>query len=164
MYNVGDKILYPMHGAGVIEAIEEKTIQQERRSYYVLHMPMGNMKVLIPIHNSEEIGIRSIIDRSFAARVYDTLAQPVEYKEVNWNKRYRENMQRIRSGDILQVAIVVKSLVYRDRSKGLSAGERKMLTTAKHILFSELILAGCCLREDCVENYLNEVLEVSAVH
>lgn len=148
-----------MHGAGVIQAIEEKVIQHEKRQYYVMHIEMGDIKVLIPINNAEDIGVRSIIDRDYTNRVYDVFKQPIVDFNNNWNKRYRENLIKIKSGDILELATVLKSLMIRDKTKRLSAGEKKMLTNAKHILVSELVLADSCKQEESVNDTLNEIVD-----
>ncbi|MEN8904932.1 MAG: CarD family transcriptional regulator [Clostridiales bacterium] len=141
MFKIGDKIVYPMHGAGVIEAIEEKEILGELQKYYVLKMPIGDMKVMIPTRNVGDIGIREVIGSDDVEKVFTILKDTNVNINTNWNKRYRENMVKIKSGNIFEVADVVKSLVLRERDKGLSTGERKMLNSAKQILLSELILA-----------------------
>ena len=153
MFNVGDKIVYPMHGAGVIEAIEEKEILGEKHSYYVLKMPVGDMKVMIPIENSDEIGIREVINVNEADKVLKMFTKQKCHSVTNWSKRYRDNMVKIKSGDIYEVADVVRSLMLRDREKGLSTGERKMLNSAKQILISELILAKNSSQDD-IENII----------
>ncbi|NLM73220.1 MAG: CarD family transcriptional regulator [Clostridiaceae bacterium] len=142
MFNIGDKIVYPMHGAGVIESIEEREILGERKRYYVMRMPLGDMKVMIPINNVDNIGIRDIIDKQEADRVFKLFESKSDNVQTsNWNKRYRENMSKIKSGNVFEVADVVKNLILRERNKGLSTGERKMLNSAKQILISELVLA-----------------------
>jgi CarD family transcriptional regulator len=141
MYQVGDRIVYPMHGAGVIEAIEEKTILGEKKDYYVVRIPLGNMKVLVPIDNCCEIGIRDVVCRDDADKVIDSFEIFDDEITNNWNKRYRENMEKLKSGNIFEIAGVVNSLMCRNREKGLSTGERKMLSSAKQILLSELVLA-----------------------
>lgn len=141
MFKVGDKIVYPMHGAGIIESIEEREILGERKSYYVMKMPLGDMKVMIPINNVDCIGVRDIINNKDADKVFKSFEVKSKEQSSNWNKRYRENMSKIKSGNIFEVAEVVKSLIIRERSKGLSTGERKMLNSAKQILISELVLA-----------------------
>jgi len=142
MFNIGDKIVYPMHGAGVIESIEEREILGERKRYYVMRMPLGDMKVMIPINNVDNIGIRDIIDKQEADRVFKLFeSKSYNVQTSNWNKRYRENMSKIKSGNVFEVADVVKNLILRERNKGLSTGERKMLNSAKQILISELVLA-----------------------
>ncbi len=141
MYSIGDKIVYPMHGAGVIESIEEREILGEKKSYYVMKMPVGDMKVMIPVGNATHIGIRDIIGRVDADAVFKCLADGSCEQNANWNKRYRENMEKIKSGNVFEVADVVRSLVQRESERGLSTGERKMLNSAKQILISELVLA-----------------------
>lgn len=140
MYNVGDKIVYPMHGAGVIESIEEKEILGNRQNYYVVKIPIGEMRVLIPTENVDNIGIREIISEKDAEKVFKMLGSKSEIDTGNWNKRYRENMDKIKSGNIYEVVEVVNALMQRDKEKGLSTGEKKMLSSAKQILISELVL------------------------
>lgn len=141
MYNIGDKIVYPMHGAGIIESIEEKEILGQRQSYYIMKMPIGDMKVMIPTHNISGIGIRDVVTSQDVERVFEILSDQRINVSTNWNKRYRENMVKIKSGNIFEVADVVRSLMIREKEKGLSTGERKMLNSAKQILVSELVLA-----------------------
>ncbi|HHU90266.1 MAG TPA: CarD family transcriptional regulator [Clostridiaceae bacterium] len=155
MFSIGDKIVYPMHGAGIIESIEEKEILGEKKRYYVVRIPVGDMKVMIPINNVDGIGIRDVIDRKDADKVFKSLETSCDEQTSNWNKRYRENMSKIKSGDVFEVAEVVKSLVARERQKGLSTGERKMLNSAKQILISELVLAKNMNPMD-VEDIINE--------
>ncbi len=141
MYKIGDKVVYPMHGAGVIESIEEKEILGEKRQYYILKLPVGDMKVMIPINNCREIGLREVIDGEGVQRVIGILKDQSTNMSANWNRRYRANLEKIKSGDIYEVAEVVRNLINRDREKGLSSGERKMLENARQILISELVLA-----------------------
>ncbi len=140
-YNVGDAVVYPMHGAGVIEGIEEKEVLGRLTQYYVMRMPYGNMKVMIPLSNVEGIGIRDIISKAEADKVLESFTSIDNSVNTNWNKRFRENMVKIKSGNIYEVAAVMKSLMIRDRKKGLSTGERKMLANAKQIFISEIVLA-----------------------
>lgn len=158
MYSIGDKIVYPMHGAGVIESIEEREILGQKQNYYVLKMPIGDMKVMIPTHNVRDIGIREVISNMEAEKVFSILESDISNVNSNWNKRYRENMTKIKSGNIYEVADVVKSLMLREREKGLSTGERKMLNSAKQILVSELVLAKDMKPgeiEGIIDRYLN---------
>lgn len=140
MFNVGDKIVYPMHGAGTIDSIEEKDILGEKQAYYILRMP-GEVKVMVPINKAEQVGVRNIIDKSSADRVFNLLSQDETEMDKNWNKRYRDNMEKLRSGDIYEIADVVRNLSFKQKEKGLSTGEKKMLVNAKQILVSELVLA-----------------------
>jgi CarD family transcriptional regulator len=141
MYNLGDKIVYPMHGAGVIESIEEKEILGEVKKYYVISIPIGNIKLMVPIDNADDIGVRNVIDYTEVSKVYTVLKEDTEITELNWNKRYRKNLDKMKSGDIYEVAGIVRNLTFRNNEKGLSTGEKKMLNNAKQILISELILA-----------------------
>ncbi|HOB92037.1 MAG: CarD family transcriptional regulator [Bacillota bacterium] len=141
MFKVGDKVVYPMHGAGVIESIEEREVLGSKHKYYVMRLPMGDLKVMIPTDNVEEIGVREIISDDMVDEVFDVLRGEKTKMSSNWNKRYRANLEKIRSGNILEVAEVVRNLSIRDREKGLSSGEKKMLDNARQILVSELVLA-----------------------
>ena len=155
MFNVGDKIVYPMHGAGVIDSIEEKNILGEKQSYYILKMP-GEVKVMVP--TAKEIGVRNIIDKSSADKVIGVLEQDETVMDKNWNKRYRDNMDKMKSGDIYEIADVVRNLSFKQKEKGLSTGEKKMLNNAKQILVSELVLAEHATQEEVeqlVENKIN---------
>lgn len=142
MYAIGDKIVYPMHGAGIIEKIEEKEILGEMRKYYVLKVPCGDMKIMIPVDTSDAIGVRYIIDADEIDSIVEVLHSDTSDMPGNWNRRYRENMEKLKTGNLTQVAEVVRNLIRTERTKKLSAGEKKMLTNARQILQSELILAG----------------------
>lgn len=159
MFNVGDKIVYPMHGAGVIESIEEREILGRKQYYYIMKMPVGDMKLMIPTHNVEGIGIREVIGRCDMDKVYKILQDQNVNVTGNWNKRYRENMVKIKSGNIYEVADVVRILIKRDREKGLSTGERKMLNSARQILVSELVLAGNTDQAE-IETVLDDFLKI----
>ncbi len=141
MFCVGDKIVHPMHGAGVVENIVENKIDGVVREYYVMRLPVRAMVVMIPTHNCLEIGVRPIADLQQAQRILEGLPSVQAEVEQNWNRRYRENMERLKSGNLLEVAKVIKALMVRDTERGLSNGERKMLHSAKEILVSELVLA-----------------------
>ncbi|MDF3002413.1 MAG: CarD family transcriptional regulator [Bacillota bacterium] len=140
MFAIGDKIVYPMHGAGIIEEIEEKLILGESRKYYILKMPFGDMKIMIPVDSSNDNGIRAIITVDEINAVMDILSAGSSEMSNNWNRRYRENMEKLKTGDICSVAEVVRNLMRTDREKKLSTGEKKMLSNAKQILVSEIIL------------------------
>lgn len=151
MFEIGDKVVYPMHGAGIIEGIEEKEILGQKQKYYILKFPVGGIKVMIPTHNVEETGIRQVITTQEADRVVEILGSSKTKMPSNWNRRYRMNMDKIRSGDIYEVADVVRNLALRDQEKGLSTAERKMLNTARQILISELALSKNADEKDVTE-------------
>lgn len=142
MFNVGDKVVYPMHGAGIIEGIEEREILGEKRRYFIMRMPIGDMKVMVPVDNIEEVGVREIINSTELDKVISILRGSKTAMPQNWNRRYRINMDRIKSGDIFEIAAVVRNLLTMDMEKGLSTGERKMLSSAKQMLLSEMVLVS----------------------
>ena len=159
MFNVGDKIVYPMHGAGTIDSIEEKDILGEKQAYYIIKMP-GEVKVMVPTAKAEEIGVRNIIDKEKAGKVLEILEENETEMSNNWNKRYRDNMEKMKSGDIYEIADVVRNLAFKQKEKGLSTGEKKMLNNAKQILVSELVLAEHSSQED-VERLVDNKIEMS---
>lgn len=140
MFQIGDKVVYPMHGAGIIEAIEEKEILGEKQKYYVMKMPVGNMQVMIPIANVSNLGLRQVVDTEALEMVLEILKDERQDLTSSWNHRYRKNMDKIKTGDIYEVARVVRDLMRREKEKGLSTGERKMLDNARQILISEFVL------------------------
>lgn len=148
LFNVGDKVVYPMHGAGIIEAIEEKEILGEKKKYYIMRIPIGDMKVMIPMGSVDEIGLREVVDNKAIDDVLGILKNDQTNMSTNWNRRYRANLDKMKSGDIYEIADVVRNLMIRDQEKGLSTGERKMLDNAKQILISELALAKELKQED----------------
>lgn len=165
MFKVGDKIVYPMHGAGVIETIEERAILDEKQSYYIIKMP-GEVKVMVPTAKAEEIGVRNIIDKETAGKVINVLEQDSTEMSMKWNKRYRDNVEKMKSGDIFEVADIVRNLSFKQKDKGLSTTEKKMLLNAKQILVSELVLAESKGKEEVeqlVENKINMSYEIHGV-
>lgn len=157
MFQVGDKIVHPMHGAGVVDSIVSKKVNGVVRDYYLLKIPVGGMLVMIPTTNSEEIGVRPVVNSAEADRIIASIPDIEVDMTANWNRRYRENMLRLKSGDLTEVARVVKGLALRDTDRGLSTGERKMLHSAKQILISELVLSQNTSYED-VEARINTAL------
>lgn len=157
MFNIGDRIVYPMHGAGIIENIEEKEILGEKRRYFIMKMPIGEMKVMVPVDNVEEVGVREIIDKVEMEEVLTVLRGSKSNMPKNWNRRFRANMDRIKSGDIFEIAAVVRNLMLLDIEKGLSTGERKMLNDAKQMLVSEMVLV-CDLTIEEVEELVIEAI------
>ena len=156
MFNVGDYIVYPMHGAGTVDAIEEKNILGEKQSYYIIKMP-GEVKVMVPTSKAEEVGVRGIIDKNSAQRVFKILEEDETEMAQNWNKRYRDNMDKMKSGDIYEIADVVRNLTFKQKEKGLSTGEKKMLLNARQILISELVLVESASQDE-VENLVVKIL------
>ena len=159
MFKIGDKVVYPMHGAGIIEGIEKKEILGEIKEYFILRLPLKNMKVMLPVDNIDNIGLRAIIDETEVQNVLDLLLKGISDMPQNWNRRYRANMERVKSGDIFDVVEVVRDLLIMDNEKGLSTGERKMMNNSKQILISELVLASKYTEkdiEDIIKDYLKK--------
>ncbi|MDR0931280.1 MAG: CarD family transcriptional regulator [Clostridiales bacterium] len=162
MYNVGDKLVHPMHGAGVVEAVEEKNILDEKKFYYVMRMPVGDVKVMIPVDSTESVGVRNVIDSVEAENVMKAFSDYSADLSTNWNKRYRDNMEKMKHGDILDIAYVVKTLMLKEKTKGLSMGERKMLNSARQILISEMVIAKNSTIDEideCLNNIVSEELQ-----
>lgn len=144
MFSIGDLVVHPMHGAGVIDDIIQEKVAGTTKEYYVFKMPMGGLILKIPTANSQAIGIRTVITAEDANALMAAIPGLAVERNSNWNKRYQENLQRLKSGDLYEVARVVKSLMHREMERGLSTGERKMLHNAKQVMLSELVLVRCC--------------------
>lgn len=141
MFEIGDKIVYPAHGAGVIVDIETKVILGEKREYYVLKIPVNEMKVLVPLGSMDSVGVREIKTAEEMDAVIDVLKDTsMEKMPTNWNRRYRFHQDKIKTGDLKEIAKVIKNLECLDREKSLSTGERKILNTARQIILSEMVL------------------------
>ncbi len=141
MFSIGDFVVHPMHGAGKIEDIVEEKIAGVRKEFYVFSMPAGGLVLKIPTGGAGSAGIRSVISQGEADRLMEAIPDLAVESNANWNKRYQENLSRMKSGDLYEVARVVKALVHREQKRGLSTGERKMLYNAKQIMISEIVLA-----------------------
>jgi CarD family transcriptional regulator len=156
MFNVGDKIVYPMHGAGTIDAIEQKDILGEKQNYYIIKMP-GEVKVMVPIDKADQVGVRNIINKEEAGKVLKVLESDETEMSNNWNKRYQDNMLKMKSGSVYEIADVVRNLSYKQKEKGLSTGEKKMLGNAKQILVSELVLAEHATEPEVIQLVENKI-------
>lgn len=158
MFRVGDRVVYPKHGAGVIESVEEREFLGEKQMYYIIKLPIGDMKVMVPTNNVEGIGLRKVTtEESVINEAFKILRSGGDKMSDNWNRRYRANAEKLRTGSIHDVAEVVRDLNARDKEKGLSTGEKKMLDNARQILISELILAKD-IKEDQAVSMINEAL------
>ena len=140
MFSIGDLVVHTMHGAGVIDDIVRERVAGTTKEYYVFKMPMGGLILKIPTENSQAIGIRKVISKAEADELLEAIPSIAVEHNANWNKRYQENLLRLKSGDLREVAQVIKGLMRRDTLRGLSTGERKMLHSAKQIMISELVL------------------------
>ncbi len=158
MYSVGDKVVHPMHGAGIIQEIRRIDIAGRTRDYYAVKFAVGSMTTNIPIDNSQKVGLRDILKKDAAKKVMETFVRLPISADINWNKRQRENLVKIKSGDIYQVLEVLKDLMYRDKVKGLSTNERKTLNSARQIVVSELVLSDFASQSD-IENIMNDTID-----
>ena len=141
MFSIGDLVVHPMHGAGVIDSIVQERIAGVTQEYYVFKMPMGGLVLKIPVANSDAIGVRPIISPETAEKlIHDIPSLEIDVNS-NWNKRYQDIMRRLKSGDLYEVAKVIRALMHRENRRGLSTGERKMLHNAKQIMISEIVLS-----------------------
>ena len=156
-FEVGETVVYPHHGAALIEAIETRVIKGEERMYLVLKVAQGDLTVRVPADNAEYVGVRDVVGQDGLERVFEILKAPHTEEPTNWSRRYKANVEKIASGDVNKVAEVVRDLWRRERERGLSAGEKRMLAKARQILVSELALAER-VEEDKAEVLLDEVL------
>jgi CarD family transcriptional regulator len=156
-FTVGETVVYPHHGAALIEAIETRIIKGEEKAYLVLKVAQGDLTVRVPADNAEYVGVRDVVGADGLERVFDILRAPHTEEPTNWSRRYKANVEKIASGDVNKVSEVVRDLWRRDRERGLSAGEKRMLAKARQILVSELALAEGT-NEDKAEALLDEVL------
>lgn len=157
-YSIGDKVVHPMHGAGLVEDITEIEVGGRKKLYYALKFAVGNMITNIPVENADTIGIRTIISKDEAKKVMESFCAYEICEDTNWNKRQRENLMKIKSGDIYIVLGVLKELMYRDLIKGLSTSERKTLSSARQIVVSELVMSGYADLES-VEEIMGDSVE-----
>lgn len=139
MFNVGDRVVYPMYGAGVIEGIEDRDIDGRTITYYVLKIPVNNLKIMVSTEKAEKSGLRSIVSPEDVLHIVED-ADVIEMSD-NWNQRYKDNMARLKTGDLLKVMQVFKTLFVREKNKSLSNIEKKLMGTARQIILSEIILS-----------------------
>ena len=158
MYNIGDTVVHPMHGAGTIEEIRTIEVLGKKQDYYTIKMAVGGMITSVPVSNSEKVGLRGVATKEEAKKMLETFRKISLNDDSNWNKRQRDNINKLKSGDIYQVLEVLKDLMYRDKKKGLSTNERKTLNSAKQIVLSELILSSFASQND-IENIIEDTIE-----
>jgi CarD family transcriptional regulator len=158
MYSVGAKVVYPLHGVGVIDSIEDKTVLGEKRSYYVIRLTISDMTVMIPVDKSEELGLRLIVSDKEANKALKLIGAQSTEMEEDWKSRYQHNFEKIKSGSILNVAEVVRNLFHRNKVKELSIMEKKLYENAYRLLVDEISYVKDMEREE-VQNMVSEGLE-----
>jgi len=156
-FAVGDKVVYPHHGAAIIEGKEKRAFDGKKTDYFVLRITYGDLKVSIPVDKADEIGLREVINDEEVEEVFAVLRKKEARMPTNWSRRFKNHVEKLKSGDIYQVAEVVRNLSLREADKGLSAGEKRMLARARQILVSELTFA-LNVDEELAESRLDDVL------
>ena len=159
MFKVGETVVYPHHGAATIEAIEKRVIKGEEREYLVLRVAQGDLTVRVPADNIDLVGVRDVVNAEGLERVFNVLRQPYIEEPTNWSRRYKANLEKLASGDVIKVSEVVRDLWRRDQDRGLSAGEKRMLAKAIQILGSEIALAEHS-DEEAAKARIHAVLEI----
>ncbi|WP_058234485.1 CarD family transcriptional regulator [Devriesea agamarum] len=156
-FSVGETVVYPHHGAALIEEVKVRKIKGEDRTYLKLKVAQGDLTIEVPADNVDMVGVRDVVDEEGLSKVFDVLRQPYTEEPTNWSRRYKANVEKLASGDVIKVAEVVRDLWRRDQDRGLSAGEKRMLSKARQILVSELALAEQT-DETKAETILDDVL------
>lgn len=162
MFTIGDKVAYPMHGAGVIEDIQEQTILGAPRHYYVLRLSHTDMKVMVPVDTSGKVGVRYIVEPEDLDSVVKVLQSDSTPMSDNWNKRNRDNMEKLKTGDLNEIAEVVRNLMRADHRKKLSTGEKKLLNNARQLLLSEVVLVKN-VSADSADKFIEETVMAGIV-
>jgi len=161
-FSVGDKVVYPGHGVAEITGLEAREISGAKLEFYVLSVLENNMKVMVPKHNAKSVGLRKLVDQAEVEQVYSVLAhRGGKISTATWNRRYREYMEKIKTGSLIEIASVLRDLCILRSDKELSFGERKMLDTARSLLIKELSLAKDCSEEE-IESDLKKIFNITA--
>jgi CarD family transcriptional regulator len=160
MYEVGAKVVYPVHGVGIINSIEDKTVLGEKRSYYIIKLAISDMTVMIPINKSEQLGLRLVVSDRDVHKALKLIKSEVTAMDEDWKTRYQHNFEKIKSGSILDVAEVVRNLFHRNKIKELSIMEKKLYENAYRLLIDEIAYVKDIEKEE-VQNIVSERLERS---
>jgi CarD family transcriptional regulator len=156
-FHIGDKVVYPNHGVGVIEQISSRTFGETVEKFYLLKIKASSLKVMVPFHNVNMVGLRRVIKNGDIQKIVDFLQDGLADSNADWKYRYKENSERMRTGSLLDVAVVLKGLIALNQAKALSFREKKMLERARYLLVSELAMAKNC-EEPMVEELLTKAL------
>lgn len=157
LFEVGETVVYPHHGAATIIEVKDRVIKGETKRYLKLNVTQGDLIIEVPADNVDLVGVRDVIGQDGLERVYDVLRAPFTEEPTNWSRRYKANLEKLASGDVIKVSEVVRDLWRRDQDRGLSAGEKRMLAKARQILVSEIALA-LKADEEAASAVLDEVL------
>ena len=157
VFKVGETVVYPHHGAARIEEINTRTIRGEEKLYLKLKVAQGDLIIEVPAENCDLVGVRDVVSKEGLNKVFEVLRTPYAEEPTNWSRRFKANLEKLASGDVIKVAEVVRDLWRRDKARGLSAGEKRMRAKARQVLVSELALAEKT-DEEKAETILDEVL------
>ena len=157
--NIGDKVVYPMHGAGEITGVEENEVGGVVNSYYVFRLPMGNMKLMLPVDKVEEAGLRELISPAQVEQVAEILRAETEQVQGSWNKRFHTNLERLKTGSIFDAAAIARNLSRQNSKKKISSGERRLLDLSRQILISELVYV-CEKTPEEITAWVDELIDV----
>ena len=152
-FQIGDKVVYPNHGVGIIEQISSRTIGPKVEKFYLLHIKSSSLKVMVPFENVESVGLRRVVRNGEVQKILDFLTDGKCENHADWKYRYKENCDKMRTGSLLEVAGVLKGLLLLNQNKPLSFREKKMLERARYLLVSELAMA-----KNCEEEHIEEIL------
>ena len=159
MFKVGEKVVYPAHGVGIIESLQTKVVSGTQKNFYMLRILDSDMTIMIPTENVSQVGLRRVIGKDMVSKVYKILRdKKVEVDQQTWNRRYREYTEKIKTGSVLEIAKVLRDLFVLKGDKELSFGERKMLDTARNLLVKELSIA----RSHPEEKIIDELKQIFA--
>ena len=162
LFEVGETVVYPHHGAATIEEVKTRTVRGEEKTYLKLRVSQGDLTIEVPADNVDLVGVRDVVGKEGLEHVFDVLRAEYTEEPTNWSRRYKANLEKLASGDVNKVAEVVRDLWRRENDRGLSAGEKRMLAKARQILVSELALAKK-LEEEEAEKLLDKVLDEAPV-
>lgn len=158
MFIKGDKIVYPMYGAGIIEELKEKKVDNVVHLYYLVNMPVGNLTITVSVDKADQLGIRRVNSGDTVIENLKSVSKmPIEVNS-NWAKRQKDNMDTIRTGNLLAIAVLYRNLLVHEKEKGLSGAEKKMLVNSKQIIMSEIIMSQDIDKEQC-EKMLYDLVE-----
>lgn len=157
--NIGDKIVYPMHGAGEITDIEENEVGGVKNSYYIFRLPIGDMKLMLPVDKVEEVGLRELITPAQVEEVAEILQAETEQIPGSWNKRFHTNLERLKSGDIFEAAAVARNLTRQNNKKKVSSGEKKLLDLSRQLLITELVYV-CDKSPEEITTWIDELIDI----
>ena len=157
LFEVGETVVYPHHGAATITEVKTRVIKGEEKTYLKLNVTQGDLVIEVPAENVDLVGVRDVIDEGGLNQVFEVLQAPFTEEPTNWSRRYKANLEKLASGDVIKVSEVVRDLWRRDQDRGLSAGEKRMLAKARQVLESEVALAKHVSEEEAAK-ILDETL------